>query len=465
MDVSARKRIWGWYFFDWASQPYATLLLTFIFGPYFAQIATAEYMADGLAEEAAKAQAQAFWGFGLLVAGLIIAILSPILGAIADGSGRRMIWIWAFSAAYIAGASGLWTLAPDAPVLTQALILFCIGFIGMEFATTFANSLLPSLAPREEIGRISGLGYAFGYLGGLVGLILMLLLFAESGDTGKTLLGNDPAFGLDADAREGTRFVGPFAALWYAIFMIPFFLWVREPKRAPGLVRRTEASLNALWASVLGLRRRLSLASYLGSSMFYRDALNGLYGFGGIYAAGVLGWTIVQIGVFGIVGVITAGIATWVGGYADRKFGPKPVITTSILILTAVCITLVGMSRDSLFGVPLAAGSNLPDIIFYICGALIGGAGGTIQAASRTLMVRHAEPTREAEAFGLFALSGKATSFLAPALIASVTAATANQQMGFIPLIGLFLLGLVLLAWVKPNGDQDEWSASQPSSP
>lgn len=462
--TAERRRIWGWYFFDWASQPYNTLLLTFIFGPYFAEVATAHYLAAGMAEGAARAQAQALWGVGLAAAGGAIAVLSPVLGAIADGSGRRMLWIWAFSAAYVVGAAGLWTLAPEAPALTQAVVLFCIGFVGMEFATTFTNALLPSLTGEDEIGAVSGSGFAFGYVGGLAALILMLLFFAESGTTGRTLIGLPPAFGLDPAAREGTRFVGPFAALWYAVFMIPFFLWVREPRRPPGLVRRAGESIADLWRSIRGLLHRRSLAAYLGSSMFYRDALNGLYGFGGIYAVGVLGWSVTQVGVFGILGAVTAAVACWFGGRADRAFGPKPVITASILVLVGVCLVVVGMNRQAFFGVPLAEGSRLPDIVFYLCGGLIGAAGGTLQAASRTLMVRHTTPDRAAESFGLYALSGKATSFLAPALIAAVSAATGNQQVGITPLIALFLLGLALLVWVRPDGERAAWSASSPAS-
>jgi UMF1 family MFS transporter len=396
MDASAKKRIWGWYFFDFASQPYNTLLLTFTFGPYFAEMAAAEFMRRGLAEGAAKADAQALWGLGLTVAGITIAVLSPILGAIADGSGRRLAWIKVFSLFYVVGAAGLWVLAPGAPLLIQALAFFCVGFVAMEFATSFTNALLPSLIDDRGLGKVSGSGFAFGYFGGLVALTLMLLFFAENGATGKTLLGGPPAFGLDPALREGTRFVGPFAAIWFAVFMIPFFLWVREPARAPGTAISAGAALRRLWASILALPKRPSLLAYLGSSMLYRDALNGLFAFGGVYAFGVLGWSVIEVGTFGILGVITAALATWAGGYADRRFGPKPVIAVSVLVLAAICAVLVSLSRDRLFGIPLAEGSRLPDILFYLAGASIGAAGGTVQAASRTLMVRHTDPERAA---------------------------------------------------------------------
>ena len=454
MGISARKRIWGWYFFDWASQPYSTLLLTFIFGPYFAHVATQHFMAAGADGDAARASAQALWGTGLTLSGLLIAVLSPVLGAIADGSGRRMVWIWAFSLLYVLGAGGLWYLTPTGDFLTPAVALFGIGLIGMEFATTFTNALLPGLGNEEEIGALSGSGFAFGYLGGVLSLILTLVFLAESGDSGRTLAGLRPGFGLlDPATMQGTRFVGPLTALWYIIFMIPFFLWVKEPRRAAADRVPPMAALRGLWASVLGLGRRHSLRNYLLSSMFYRDALNGLFSFGGVYAYGVLGWSTPQIGLFGILGAVTATLASWWGGRLDARFGPKPVITGSVLVLIGVCLVVVGMNRESLFGMPLQAGSSLPDLIFYLCGALIGGAGGTVQAASRTLVVRHTSPERAAETFGLFAFTGKATAFLAPGLITLATALSRDQQIGITPLIGLFLLGIVLLAWVNPKGE------------
>ena len=449
-----RKRIWGWYFFDWASQPYNTLLLTFIFGPYFAEVARAHYASLGMAPDAAAAQAQATWGYGQTLAGIAIAVLAPILGAIADGSGRRMVWIWAFSACYVIGAFGRWYLLPTAPNLTLAMLCFGIGLIGMEFATIFTNSLMPSLAGAEEMGKISGSGFAFGYTGGIVSLVVMLLLFAESGVTGKTLIGIEPILGLDPDLREGTRAVGPFTAIWYALFMVPFFLWVKEP-RGMGTGLKLGPALADLGRLLKSLPTRQSLFAYLMSSMFYRDSLNALYGFGGVYASGVLGWSVTQIGIFGIIGAISAALATWIGGKMDAARGPKPVIKGSIWVLIAVSAVIVGMSREGIFGIPFAAGSGAPDIIMYLCGILIGAAGGTVQAASRTMMVYHTTPERATEAFGLFALSGKATAFIAPFAIAVASDISGSQRIGVAPLIGLFLVGLVLLIWVKPYGEQD----------
>lgn len=451
-----RRRIWGWWFFDWASQPYHTLLVTFIFSIYFAEVAKRHFISVGENVTLAGAHAQSLWGYGLAVSGVVIALLAPVLGAIADTSGRRMPWIWFFSGVYVLGAAGLWSLMPEQPALIQAVTLFGIGLIGAEFATIFTNALLPGLAPRDEIGRLSGSGYAFGYLGGLVALAIMLALFAET-PGGKTLAGLDPIFGLNAAQREGTRFVGPFTAIWYAIFMIPFFLWVKEP-RGPRQPIRIGVAMRDLSALIRSLGRRDSLRNWLISSMLSRDALNALYGFGGVYAGTVLDWPVFLSGVFGIVSGISAACISWLGGRADRRFGPKPVIIASTLVLIAVCIIIVGMDRETLFGVvmptqPVIASLQMPDAIFFVCGALIGGAGGALQSASRTLMVRHTTEERATAGFGLYALSGKATAFLAPFLIASMTDLTGNQRIGISPLIVMFLLALLLLIWVKPEGE------------
>ena len=462
--AASRRRIWGWMLFDWAQQPYATLGLTFIFGPYFAAVAAQHYLSAGAADaDAANAQAQSLWSLGQTIAGFVIAFSAPILGAWADASGRKLAWIGGFSVIVVLCAASLWWTTPDGALLVPMLMLFWLGFVAAESAMNVNNAMLPALGNDREIGRISGSGAALGYWGGVLSLIVMLLFLAEN-DQGVTLLGNPPAFGLDPGAREGTRSVGPVIALWYAVFIIPFFLWSRED----GPVSRARPAIGQvmrdLAATVREVFRRRSLGSFLLGSMLYRDGLNAIYSFGGIYAALVLGWSTIQIGVFGIIAAIAAAVLTWVGGLADARFGPKPVIRVTCWVLILVTIVIVGMSRESLFGIPLAEGSVIPDAIFYVCGAILGGAGGANYSASRSMMVRHAHPERPAEAFGLFALTGRATAFLAPMLIGLFTWWTGSVQLGFVPVIGLFLIGLLLLRFVDPNGDRREWSAYLPLS-
>lgn len=457
-----KKRVWGWMSFDWASQPFYTLGLTFIFGPYFAAVATEYYTGTGMVEESADAQAQWIWFFGQTIAGLLIAFTAPFLGAFADNSGRKIPWIAGFSVVFVVMTAMLWGLLPDGTNLMWSLVIFYIGFFAAESALNFINAILPSLGNDDEIGRISGSGAAFGYWGGVTALVIMLIFFVESPETGVTLVGFAPPLGLDPAMMEGTRSVGPFIAIWYIIFMVPFFLYVRDDPSLGGKPTKVSAVWGELKTTLVGVTKRQSLFSFLIGSMCYRDALNALYAAGGVYAALVLDWTTIQIGVFGIIAAISAAVLTWVGGLADQRFGPKPVILVAVWCLIGVSLVIAFMQPTGIFGIPFASESTA-DIIFYICGMIIGGAGGSVYAASRSMMVRHTHPERPAEAFGLFALSGKATAFLAPALITIFTAATGSAQLGYIPVIFLFLLGLMLLRWVNKDGDRAEWSRLQQS--
>ena len=454
-----KKRIWGWMAFDWASQPIYTLGLTFIFGPYFAAVATDYFLNSGAPVDQAKANAQSMWSLGQSVAGLVIAITAPILGAWADLSGRKIPWIAFFSVIYVVATWMLWGLTPDGSRLVFTLVIFYVGFFAAESALNFTNAILPSLGNDKEVGRISGSGAAFGYWGGVLSLFILLLFFVDT--NGKTmLLELEPAFGLlDASQNEGTRAVGPFIAIWYAVFMIPFFLWVRDKRDTPTRRVNVVAVFRDLKSTIKGVLDSRSLSSFLLGSMLYRDALNALYAFGGVYATLVLDWETMQVGIFGIIGAITAAIATYIGGRFDQKIGPKPVIKVAISVLVLVCIIIVSMNREHIGPIALAPGSNLPDIIFLICGSAIGGAGGALYASSRSMMVRHTDPNRPTEAFGLFALTGKATAFLAPMLIGIVTYLTGNVQLGFVPVIVLFLIGMLMLRWVNSEGDRAEWSA------
>ena len=454
--ITPRKRIWGWYFFDWASQPYNTLLLTFVFGPYFGQTAAAALIDAGMAPAAARAQAQAYWGYGLAATGITIAILAPILGAVADSTGRRMPWIRLFSALYVIGSGALWWTAPQDFSVLWALFFFGIGLIGMEFATIFTNSYLPELDPDPgERGRISGSGWAFGYVGGVVALIVMIAFF-QAGDDGRTMAGLPPLFGLDTETGADTRIVGPFTAAWFAVFMVPFFLYTRDAPTTGAAPYRFGKGIVDLGRTLRNLPRHPSLLAYLASSMFYRDALNGMYTFGGIYALGVLNWSIIDIGIFGILAAISGAVFCWIGGRIDRQIGPMPVIVFCCVTLIATALLIISLTPSSVLWIDVGAASSLPDAAFYLAGALIGAAGGALQASSRNMLTRQGDPDRMTESFGLYALSGKATAFVAPALIAVASDVTGSQRLGITPVVGLFILGLILLAWVKPNGEFHE---------
>ena len=434
-----RKGIWGWMLFDWAAQPFHTLIVTFVFAPYFA---------SAVAPDPTKGQE--LWGLAAGIGGLIIALSSPVLGAIADATGPRKPWILGFTLLGALGCWLLWYAEPASPHIVWVMIAFIMALIGLEFAAVFNNAMMPTLVPREELGRLSGTAWGLGYVGGLITLVLVLGFMAASPETGKTLLGIDPLFGLDPATREGDRASGPLTTIWFLVFIIPMFLYtpdVTSRLSAKGAVKRGLAELGQTLRRLPGDR---SYFSFLISSMLYRDALNALYTFGGIYAAGVLGWSIIQIGIFGILANITGALGAWFGGRMDERFGPKAVVTVTILILIACCVVVISTTPSEVLFMPLGGTtSSLPDIVFYVAGAMIGAAGGAVQAASRTLLVDQVEADKVTEAFGLYALSGKATSFIGPLAIAWATGFFDSQRLGVTPIVGLFIIGMLLLPAVR----------------
>src|SRR3984893_11709880 len=441
-----RSAVVSWIFFDWAAQPYFTLITTFVFAPYFASFVAPD-----------PAQGQALWGFATAAAGLLIALLSPVLGAIADASGRRKPWIAAFGALLVIGSSLMWIGRPGDPsVIPPLLLAYGIATVGVEFATVFNNAMMPSLVPPDKIGRLSGTGWATGYVGGVLSLILVLGFLAASPETGRTLFGFTPLFGLDPVTHQGDRITGPLTGIWFIIFVLPMFLLtpdypakrpVREPSRE-GLIELRQT---------LGeLPKQKSLAAFLLANMIYTDGLVSLFAFGGIYAAGTFGWNTIQIGTFGILLAIAGTFGAWLGGKLDDSLGPKRVIAGSMMILLFAIAAILLVDKDSILFVKVtppapdgALFASAAERAYLVLGCLVGAAGGPLQAASRTLLIRLARRERIAQYFGLFALTGKVTSFVGPLLIGVITEITASQKAGMAVLVAFFVAGLALLGRVR----------------
>ena len=446
--LATRPAILGWLLFDWACQPFFTLVTTFVFAPFFAA---------SLAPD--PVTGQSLWGYATATAGLVLAILSPMLGSIADATGPKKPWIAACGAVLFVASFGLWYAAPGEPyAIAVALIGFAFGTVAVEVAAVFNNAMIPHLVPPERFGRLSGTGWAIGYLGGLVSLVIVLGFLAASPETGRTVLGLPPLFGLDAAAREGDRVSGPFSAVWFLLFILPLFLFT------PDVARSTLPLGAALRQGVAQVRNTLSDARrhegvlrFLIANMVYQDALVALFAFGGIYGAGVFGWQATELGVFGILLTITGTIGALIGGRLDDRFGAKPVILGAIVVLTLVCIGVLSLGREHvLFAIttaPPTPGDGLygsaPEKLFLLLGLVIGSVAGPLQASSRSLLARLV-PAREAgRYFGLLALSGKVTSFLAPLAVAVATAVFQTQGAGPAGLILFLLAGFWLLSGVK----------------
>jgi UMF1 family MFS transporter len=441
-----RSAVVSWIFFDWAAQPYFTLITTFVFAPYFA---------THVAPDAASGQA--LWGFATAAAGMAIALLSPALGAIADATGRRKPWIAAFGALLVIGSSLMWFGRPgDVGGIPSLLLAYAIATVGVEFATVFNNAMMPTLVPPDRIGRLSGTGWATGYVGGILSLILVLGFLAANPETGHTLFGLTPLFGLDPVAHEGDRISGPLTAIWFVIFVLPMFLLTPDYPARHRLRAAARAGLSELKETLLALPWHRSLAAFLLANMIYTDGLVSLYAFGGIYAAGTFGWNTIEIGTFGIILAIAGTFGGWFGGKLDDFLGPKFVIAGSMMILLASIVAILLVEKDSVLFVsvapPVPGGAlfaSAAERAYLVLGCLIGAAGAPLQAASRSLLIRMAPKERIAQYFGLFALTGKVTSFIGPLLIGIVTAATASQKAGMATLVLFFVTGLALLTRVR----------------
>ncbi len=444
-SVSASAII-GWVLFDWAAQPFFTLITTFIYAPYFANAVAAN-----------PVEGQSLWGFATAGAGLVIAVFSPILGAVADAAGRRKAWIAAFGAVLVVAMSMLWFGKPKDPSsIPTVLLAFAAATLAVEFATVFNNAMMPSLVSSERMGRLSGAGWAIGYVGGILSLIVMLGWLVASPETGRTLLGIKPLFGLDPHLREGDRAAGPFSALWFVVFVIPLFVFTPDVPAALPLRAAVRRGLSTLRRSLRELRHDRNTALFLIANMIYTDGLIALFVFGGIYAASIFGWSTIELGVFGILLAITGTIGCLIGGALDDRFGSRPVIFVSLALLLFSLVALLSIGPDHIGpfavtppvpGRPLFASAGEWAVIGVA--AIIGGAAGPLQAASRTFLIRVAPADRITQFFGLLALSGKVTSFMGPLLVGLITSALQSQRAGLSILTIFFVAGMIMLSQVR----------------
>jgi len=443
----SKKAVWSWIFYDWAAQPFFTLILTFIFGPYFvAKLASSPEIG------------QSYWTAATAVAGVIIAICSPFLGAISDAGGPRKPWIAVFSVFFVIGCGALWWSAPGVEnAIFIALVGFVMATVGAEFGVVFTNGMMPDLVPRHKLGWLSGTGWAMGYVGGLLTLIVMILLIIPAGDKNLTMLGLPSLLGFDAAAFEGERFSGPFTALWYLVFVMPLFLFTPDAPSKLKLKQATIAGIAQLKQTFSMWREHANAFTFLGASMIYRDALVGVFALGGIVGAAVFDWPITTVGIYGILLSITGAIGAYVGGRLDDIFGPKAVIIGGIIILFVGTIATLSIGKGYIFFYfpvepPQVDGglfAAVSEQVFVLVGSIVGLAVGPVQAASRSMLVHIAPHDKITEFFGLYALSGKATSFIVPMSIAVTTYLSQNFRIGLTPILAAFAIGLVALLLVK----------------
>ncbi len=431
--------------FDWAAQPFFTVVTTFIFGPY---------VVSRMASDAAAGQAA--WGYGIAAAGFAIAVLSPVLGAVADQTGPRKPWIAAFAAVKIVSLSLLWFAAPGGSLL-YAVLFFSLASVAAEFSTVFNDSMLPRLVAKADTGRISNLAWGLGYLGGMVALIFVVTCMAASPQTGRTVLGMKPVFGFDPALGEDARATGPLAALWYFVFILPMFLFTPDARKGLPLGPAIRHGLGELRATLGEVRRRAGLLRFLLARMVYQDGVNALLALGGVFAAAMFGWSTTEIGLFGIILNVVAIGGCWAASRLDGRFGSKAVVQLALIFLTVATVGLLSTGPGyTLFGLLRFAGSDGAGLFaspaeraYILFGLLIGLAFGPVQASSRSYLARSVSEDEAGRFFGIYALAGRATSFAAPLFVATVTDLTGSARLGMAVVLVFLVAGSAML-WAVP---------------
>jgi UMF1 family MFS transporter len=420
MTSASRLAQFSWALYDWANSAFSAVIVTFVFATYFTQ---------GIAQNPTVGTAQ--WGWAMTASGIAIALISPVLGAIADVGGRRKPWLLAFTMLSVIGCFLLWLARPTPDVALIVLVVAALTNVAFEVAGVFYNAMLPEIVSRDYIGRLSGWAWGLGYAGGLLCLILVLYGFVQA---------ERPLFGLDKSQFEHVRISGPLVGAWLALFSIPLFLFtpdrvsLRMPKRAA--VRRGLAQLHSTFVRI---RHYREIVRFLIARMIYNDGLNTLFAFGGIYAAGTFGMDFAEVIKFGILLNVTAGLGALAFGWIDDFLGAKRTILIALLGLL-VCGTVAVIATSTL--------------VFWIAGGLLGIFVGPTQAASRSLMGRMAPPELRTEMFGLFALSGKVTAYVGPFLLGTVTWWTGSQRLGIATVLVSFVIGGALLWPLKEPSEQ-----------
>ncbi|MDO5629746.1 MAG: MFS transporter [Mobilicoccus sp.] len=423
-------RVAAWAAWDWGSAAFNAVITTFVFSVYLTS--------SGFGDPASTSSALSV---GMMIAGVVIALLAPITGQRADRAGRPAWWLGINTALVVLVSALMVTVRPDPAFLWWGIALLGLGNVFFEFATVNYNGMLHRVSTPATIGRISGLGWGAGYIGGIVLLLILFVGFIQP-EVGW--------FGVTSENGMDIRVAVLLSAVWFGIFAVPVVLALPDRKahtreRAPtlGIVD----SYKALWRTIVGLYREYPhMLYFLLASAVFRDGLAGVFTFGGVIAQGTFGFSSGDVIIFGIAANVVAGLATIAFGVLDDRIGPKTLIIGSL-----ICIIASGV------GVFLL--QDVGPIVFWILGLTMCIFVGPCQSASRSLLARLIPPGREGEIFGLYATTGRAVSFLAPGLFGAfiwfggLVQDEDAQYWGILGIMTVVLMGLLLLLPVKPPAE------------
>jgi len=407
------KKILNFALYDFANSAFTTIIITFIFSTYFAkQIAPNPILG------------QSYWGWAIGITGILVALIGPLLGSFADKKNCTELFIKIFTIICITLTSFLWFAKPSEKYLLFTLIIVASANLFYELSLIFYNSILKRISKPSDLGKSSGFSFALGYIGGILILIICIKIFID----------NDVLpFGLSKENSENIRATSIVVAVWYLIFSIPFLFSLK--KKINNKIELSSDNIkkikDLIWNNGLN-----NLGKFLIARMLYADGLNAIIVMGGIFAVGVFNLEIKDLLILSILMNVTAFIGAIVGGYANDKFSSKSVIIFSLLGLI-ISSSIILFVKSQLF--------------FLIFAAINGFFIGPIQSASRVFITKSIDENNQASGFGLFALSGKLTSFIGPLLVSTITYISSSQRIGFSSAIILLLIGLLILLKVKKN--------------
>ena len=398
--IKDKKEILSWSMYDFANQPFTNIIVTFVYSAFFTKIIAENEQIGTI-----------LWANAIAVSAIIVALLSPILGAIADNGGYRKFFLIFFT--WICAVFSILLFFPQEGDVFMALSFFILANVSFEMGTVFCNSYLADFNDKENIGKISGFAWGLGFFGGLIALSLSLFLFPEM---------------TPADVRAINILVG----VWLLIFSIPTFLFVRDSKKKRFKKVYISQSFTSLKNSIVAISNYKIVFQFLIARLFYNDALITIFALGGIYAVSSLDFSFSEVMTLGIVLNVAAGIGSFVFGYIEDVIGVKKTINITLIVL--IFSTLLAI---------IAPETNFPKEVFWFSGILIGLMVGPNQSCSRSLMSKITPRNKLNEFFGFFAFSGKATSFIGPLLFGLISTFY-SQQIALWVVVFLFVIGLFL---------------------
>jgi UMF1 family MFS transporter len=442
---------WSWALFEWARNPWVLLGMIYVFTPYVSSVVIGD-----------PVRGQSIIAGWHTTSGAIIAFTAPFLGAATDRMGRRKPLLAVATGVLAAAIISMWWALPNNAGLPLWAVGLAVVVSGISFVYTEVvhNAMLTRAAPPGTLSHVSGLGLALGSVASVLLLVFVLVTMALPGQIDLPFLPDAPMFGLDPAQHEPSRIVTLLCAAWLIVFAIPIFLYTRDlTTTGEGLGVALKNSVGNVFRTIMKLRAYRNVALFLIARMLYADGKTAILIFSGVYVSGTMDWNLLEMLAYGIILTVFA-IAGGLGaGLLDHAVGVKRAVAIEIGVTILCLIGMVSMSPTSMFFLPVEPNvpawdspffSTAPELAYLGFAIVIAISITAAYASSRSLMARLAPAGMEGEVFGLYALAGSATAWLAPGLVAYFTSTTQSLRAGFASIVILLIVGFLLLLFVKP---------------